>query len=169
MAGEWVMRLRDVPTDIDAVFGGGELTVMVEGDGIGGRNTEFALAAAIELERLRIDHWTVASLATDGEDGMTDVAGAMVDCTTPAELRARHIDPITALHANDSFPGSEQIGAAVEPGPPAPMSTTSISRSGNGPSESIYSRQSGNPHHLARKRQRGRSDSAYPRRRYWRG
>ena len=154
MAGEWVMRLRDVPTGIDAVVGGGELTVMVEGDGIGGRNTEFALAAAIELERLRIEHWTVASLATDGEDGMTDVAGAVVDCTAPAELRARHIDPITALHANDSFPGLEQIGAAVRTGPTGTNVNDLYFAVRNGPSESIYSRQSGNPHHLARKRQR---------------
>jgi glycerate-2-kinase len=111
------MRLRDVPPEIDAIIGGGELTVTVKGDGVGGRNTEFALAASIELERLRIEDWTVASLATDGEDGMTDVAGAIVDCSVPPELRDRHIDPITTLHANDSFPGLEEIGATVRIGP----------------------------------------------------
>jgi glycerate-2-kinase len=111
------MRLRDVPADTDAIVGGGELTVTVSGDGVGGRNTEFALAAAIELERLRIEDWAVASLATDGEDGMTDVAGAIVDCSTPPALRARHVDPITSLHANDSFPGLDQIGATVKTGP----------------------------------------------------
>jgi glycerate-2-kinase len=117
VAAEWVMRLRDVPADTDAIVGGGELTVTVSGDGVGGRNTEFALAAAIELERLRIEDWAVASLATDGEDGMTDVAGAIVDCSTPPALRARHVDPITSLHANDSFPGLNQIGATVKTGP----------------------------------------------------
>jgi glycerate-2-kinase len=117
VAEEWVMRLRDVPLDTDAIVGGGELTVTVKGDGVGGRNTEFALAAAIELERLRIENWAVASLATDGEDGMTDVAGAIVDCSAPHELRTRHIDPITSLHANDSFPGLDQIGATVKTGP----------------------------------------------------
>jgi glycerate-2-kinase len=117
VAEEWVMRLRDVPPEIDAIIGGGELTVTVKGDGVGGRNTEFALAASIELERLRIEDWTVASLATDGEDGMTDVAGAIVDCSVPPELRDRHIDPITTLHANDSFPGLEEIGATVRIGP----------------------------------------------------
>ena len=104
IAREWVMHLRDVPSDFDAVIAGGELTVTVTGDGTGGRNTEFALAAAIELERLGITGWTVASLATDGQDGPTDVAGAIVDATVPSRLRARHIDPIAALRNNDSCP-----------------------------------------------------------------
>lgn len=116
-AREWVMRLRDVTGDVDAVVGGGELTVTVEGNGAGGRNTEFALAAAMELERLKIDEWTVASLATDGQDGPTDVAGAIVDGAIPARLRERHIDPITALHENDSFPGLEAAGAVLRTGP----------------------------------------------------
>jgi len=117
IAREWVMHLREVPSDLDAVTAGGELTVTVTGDGTGGRNTEFALAAAIELERLGITGWTVASLATDGQDGPTDVAGAIVDATVPSRLRARHIDPIAALRNNDSCPPLEQIGAVVKTGP----------------------------------------------------
>ena len=111
------MRLIDVPQDIDAVIAGGELTVTVTGNGTGGRNTEFALAAALELERLGVTSWTVASLATDGQDGPTDVAGAIVDLTHASRMRAMHIDPIAALRDNDSCPPLEQTGAVVTTGP----------------------------------------------------
>jgi glycerate 2-kinase len=117
VAREWVMHLRDVPIYLDAVVAGGELTVTVTGDGTGGRNTEFALAAAMELERLGIAGWTVASLATDGQDGPTDVAGAITDKTVPSRLREQHIDPIAALRNNDSCPPLEQIGVVVKTGP----------------------------------------------------
>jgi glycerate 2-kinase len=117
VAREWVMRLRDVPQDIDVVIAGGELTVTVTGNGTGGRNTEFALAAALELERLGVTSWTVASLATDGQDGPTDVAGAIVDHTHASRMRAMHIDPIAALRDNDSCPPLEQTGAVVTTGP----------------------------------------------------
>jgi glycerate 2-kinase len=117
VALEWVRALKDVPADVEAVLAGGELTVTVTGNGIGGRNTEFALAAALELERLGIDDWTVASLATDGDDGPTKVAGAIVDHTTPGRLRKAGFDPAAALAANDSFPGLRHIEAVVDTGP----------------------------------------------------
>jgi glycerate-2-kinase len=117
VALEWVRALKDVPADVEAVLAGGELTVTVTGNGIGGRNTEFALAAALELERLGINDWTVASLATDGDDGPTKVAGAIVDHTTPGRLRKAGFDPAAALAANDSFPGLRHIGAVVDTGP----------------------------------------------------
>ena len=57
--------------------------------------------------------WTVASLATDGQDGPTDVAGAIVDATIRAGCEPVHIDPIAALQDNDSCPPLERIGAVV--------------------------------------------------------
>jgi len=66
---------------------------------------------------LGIAGWTVASLATDGQDGPTDVAGAITDKTVPSRLREQHIDPIAALRNNDSCPPLEQIGVVVKTGP----------------------------------------------------
>ena len=100
----------------DVVLGGGEMTVTVRGDGTGGRNTEFALAAAAELERCQSSA-TVASLASDGQDGGVDAAGAIVDEGTVAELRAAGIDPDTALSENDSGGALGTIGALLVPGP----------------------------------------------------
>ena len=67
---------------VDVLIGGGEATVTVRGEGVGGRNTEFALAASHEIHRLGIDDWTIASIATDGQDGTSDLAGAIADSGT---------------------------------------------------------------------------------------
>jgi glycerate 2-kinase len=114
-ARKWVASLAN--TDDDAVIAGGELTVTVGGDGTGGRNSEFALAAAQELETRGLTEWTVASLATDGQDAETGAAGAVVDSRVPARLRSISVDPEFALAQNDTFPGLDGIGAAVVTGP----------------------------------------------------
>ena len=113
----WVEGLPRLPGNVDVVLAGGELTVTVRGEGIGGRNTEFALAAAIVLERLDLAEWTVASLASDGQDAETGVAGAIVDASVPARLRTAGVDPDKALAANDTFPGLNEVGVTVETGP----------------------------------------------------
>jgi glycerate-2-kinase len=110
----WVDALET--SESDAIIGGGELTVTVTGDGKGGRNTEFALAAAIELDRRDL-RATVASLASDGQDGAIDAAGAVVDGGTVARLREAGIDPADALARNDSGTALGGIGALVVPGP----------------------------------------------------
>jgi glycerate-2-kinase len=102
--------------DADAIIGGGEMTVTVTGDGTGGRNTELALAAAIELARRGMDA-TVASLASDGQDGAVDAAGAVVGRDTAARLRDAGIDPADALANNDSGTALGAIGALLAPGP----------------------------------------------------
>ncbi len=99
------------------LVGGGELTVRVRGDGVGGRNTEFALAAALELERRGMDDWLVASLATDGQDASTGVAGAIASGRTAAAARAAGVDPENALARNDSLAVFEVTGGVVAPGP----------------------------------------------------
>ena len=106
-----------VPAEVDVVLGGGEATVTVRGAGCGGRNTEFALAAALELERRRVDDWVIASLATDGQDALTGLAGAIAGPETARLARERGIDPKAALRENDSAAVFRLVGGAVETGP----------------------------------------------------
>src|SRR5215218_9477733 len=76
----------------------------------GGRNTEFSLAAALELERRGILDWVVASLGTDGQDAMTGLAGAIADAGTAQRARDAGIDPVRALLRNDSLSVFEVSG-----------------------------------------------------------
>jgi hydroxypyruvate reductase len=114
---EFAAVVADVSESIDVVLGGGEATVTVRGDGRGGRNTEFALAAALELERRGDSDWVIASLGTDGQDAMTGFAGAIGDAGTPRRARDAGVDPLHALTENDSLSVFEVAGGAVETGP----------------------------------------------------
>ena len=87
---------------------GGETTVTIRGAGKGGRNQELALAAALALEG-----WPgvlVMALATDGTDGPTDGAGAVVTGETVARARTLGLDPRAALEANDSYHFFDALG-----------------------------------------------------------
>jgi hydroxypyruvate reductase len=117
VARAWVGMLLETGDDVDAVWGGGETTVTVLGSGRGGRNTEFALAAALELERLKNDSWVVASLATDGQDGNSDSAGAIASRETILRARELGLDPEAALENNDSATFFRQVGGLVVTGP----------------------------------------------------
>lgn len=97
------------------LVGAGELTVTVRGGGVGGRNTEMALAAALELDGLS-QVW-VASLASDGDDGVSGLAGGIVDGETAAAIRERGLDPLQLLRENDSARALRAVGAAVTTGP----------------------------------------------------
>jgi glycerate 2-kinase len=114
---EFALAVRDVPESIDVVLGGGEATVTVRGDGRGGRNTEFSLAAALELERLGLQDWVIASLGTDGQDAMTGLAGAIADAGIPQRARDAGLDPIDALARNDSLSVFDVSGGKVKTGP----------------------------------------------------
>lgn len=83
------------------VVSGGETVVTVKGDGLGGSNLEFALAAAIEIEG--IDNMVMVSLGTDGTDGPTHAAGAIVDGNTVRKAKKLGLDPVEFLKRNDSF------------------------------------------------------------------
>lgn len=83
-----------------ALVAGGETTVTVRGDGLGGRNQELALAAATRLDGAA--GISLASLATDGTDGPTDAAGGLIDGRTIPLLRQRGMDVGTVLDRNDS-------------------------------------------------------------------
>ena len=113
----FVAEAADADHSVDALLGGGEATVTVRGDGNGGRNTEFALAAALELERRGVRDWVVASLATDGQDAMTGLAGAIADGGTCLRSRASGVNPAAALARNDSAAVFEAAGGAVNTGP----------------------------------------------------
>ncbi len=117
LARDFVELVAKAPAGIDLLLGGGEATVTVRGAGRGGRNTEFALAAALELERRGLHDWVVASLGTDGQDAMTGLAGAIGDAKTPDRSRAAGINPEEALRGNDSVTVFEVAGGAVSTGP----------------------------------------------------
>jgi glycerate-2-kinase len=82
------------------LLAGGETTVTVRGHGRGGRNQELALAAAMVLAG--VDDLTVLSAATDGGDGSSAAAGALIDGTTLARARALGMRPTLYLANNDS-------------------------------------------------------------------
>jgi hydroxypyruvate reductase len=100
-----------------AVLAGGETTVTMRGTGRGGRNQELALAFALEAERLGRDGpWAFLSAGTDGIDGPTDAAGAIVDAGTLARGRERGLDPAAALAANDSYAFLDAAGHLLRTG-----------------------------------------------------
>jgi glycerate-2-kinase len=94
---------------------GGETTVTVRGNGRGGRNQELALNAAIELDRE--GDGVLFAGSTDGIDGLTDNAGAVVDPNTVTRLRTQGIDPDAALADNDSGTALAAAGDAIVTGP----------------------------------------------------
>jgi hydroxypyruvate reductase len=94
---------------------GGETTVTLRGKGKGGRNQEFALAAALDIAGLR--DVVVLSAGTDGTDGPTDAAGALADGETVARALALALKPRAALDGNDAYPFFERLGDLVMTGP----------------------------------------------------
>jgi hydroxypyruvate reductase len=100
-AGKFAAAIaKELPPGHCAILGG-ETTVTVRGNGVGGRNLELALAAAIAL-----DGWesiAIATFATDGEDGPTGVAGAVVTGETVGYGRSLHLIARQYLNNNDSY------------------------------------------------------------------
>ncbi|HHL39494.1 MAG TPA: glycerate kinase [Deltaproteobacteria bacterium] len=94
---------------------GGETTLRVTGGGLGGRNQEFALTAALELDG--IDGVTVLSAGTDGTDGPTDAAGAFADGATLVRARAAGLDAAGHLARNDSYRFFDTLGDLLRTGP----------------------------------------------------
>lgn len=94
---------------------GGETTVTVRGDGLGGRNQEFALAAAIEIDGL--DDVVVLSADSDGTDGPTDAAGGIVDGATITRAKAKDLDATMFLARNDAYHFLRATGDLFVTGP----------------------------------------------------
>lgn len=99
-----------------AVIAGGETTVNVgAGAGKGGRNQEAALAAALGLDASY--DAAVMAFATDGVDGPTDAAGAVVNTETCKRARAMGLDPVDALRRHDSYTLLDCLGCLIRTGP----------------------------------------------------
>ncbi len=94
---------------------GGETTVKMTGKGAGGRNQHLALLSAILLQKN--PGITILSAGTDGNDGSTDVAGAVVDSETIPEAYAKNLDPEKYLTAFDSFHFFKKAGGHIITGP----------------------------------------------------
>jgi len=97
------------------VLAAGETTVRVTGEGVGGRNQEFALAAAAMMGSVGRAA-LLASVGTDGIDGPTDAAGAFVDSTTLARAERAGLDPRASLADNDSYRFFEPLGDLIRLG-----------------------------------------------------
>ncbi|MBV8571411.1 MAG: glycerate kinase [Acidobacteriaceae bacterium] len=97
------------------VLAGGETTVTVKGHGKGGRNQEFALAAAIDIAGF--DRALVLSCGTDGTDGPTDAAGAIATGDTILRAAGLGLDPLCYLAANDSYTFFDRLGDLLKTGP----------------------------------------------------
>jgi glycerate 2-kinase len=98
-----------------AIVSGGEATVMVRGDGVGGPNQEFALTLAVELDG--VGGWATLAADTDGNDGPTDAAGGLATGATADLIRGGGIDPEEALVNNDAYGALEAGGALLVTGP----------------------------------------------------
>ena len=94
---------------------GGELTVSVKGKGKGGRAQEFALSAAQEIAGL--PNVFVAGFGTDGIDGPTDVAGAVVDGRTVIRAKKKGLDVAKFLKQHDSYSFFKRAGGHISTGP----------------------------------------------------
>ena len=103
-------------TDSGMTFFAGETTVEVTGGGVGGRNQHAALAAALVLDR-GDDGVRFGALATDGVDGPTDAAGAVVDAASIGRGRDAGLDPIAYFHNHASHPFLEASGDLLRTGP----------------------------------------------------
>lgn len=97
------------------LISGGETTVTVKGNGKGGRNMELALSFALEVEG--IPGITLLSAGTDGTDGPTDAAGAVVDGDTIPGARKGGIDPELHLCDNNSYDFFNRAGGLLHTGP----------------------------------------------------
>jgi len=97
------------------LISGGETTVVVRGKGKGGRNQEFALAAAVDLEGL--EGVCLLSGGTDGTDGPTDAAGAVVDGDTVARAREKGLSPTEFLAENNSYHFFQHLDDLLITGP----------------------------------------------------
>ena len=97
------------------VLSGGETTVTIKGRGLGGRNQEFVLAAAMCLNGQ--EGIVMLSAGTDGTDGPTDAAGAVADGRTIQRAEDLGLNPADFLSDNDAYHFFEKLGGLVKTGP----------------------------------------------------
>ena len=97
------------------IISGGETTVTIRGNGLGGRNQEFVLAAALDIQELT--GVVVLSGGTDGTDGPTDAAGAIADVDTIRRAHEMLLNATASLNDNDSYHFFEKLGDLLITGP----------------------------------------------------
>jgi len=105
-------QLRQQSTPV-CLLSGGEITVKVTGEGVGGRNQQFALACA---ERIAQQNITILSAGTDGIDGNSPAAGAIVDGTTLTRARGHGLDAQAYLASFSAYPFFDSLGDAIVTG-----------------------------------------------------
>ncbi|MBV9223960.1 MAG: glycerate kinase [Acidobacteriaceae bacterium] len=110
-----VLREASMSKSPVCLLSGGETTVTVNGQGKGGRNQEFALAAAIALDGLK--DVLILSAGTDGTDGPTDAAGAIALGDTVRRAKAAGLDAYEHLQDNNAYPFFDALGDLVKTGP----------------------------------------------------
>ncbi len=121
LGGEARLKAKELVSKAKAESGkrayifGGETTVTVKGNGLGGRNQEMALAAAIALRGE--NSLAFASVGSDGTDGPTDAAGGFADGETFFKILRAGIDPKLALEENDSYHALKAAGDLIITGP----------------------------------------------------
>ena len=98
-----------------AFIAGGETVVHVKGKGLGGRNQELALAAAIEL--LGVPNVALLSVGSDGTDGPTDAAGGCIDGDTYRNLKEKGFSPEERLADNDAYHALDAVDCLIKTGP----------------------------------------------------
>jgi len=116
-AAEYLLtRLHELRKKSERVclISGGEVTVKVTDGGIGGRNQQFALACAAKIAGENI---TILSAGTDGVDGNSPAAGAVVDGTTAERAQSKGLNIRATLERFDAYPFFNALGDAVETGP----------------------------------------------------
>lgn len=122
----WQGEARDIAKELCGHFNlnyerpfcliaGGETTVTLRGNGKGGRNQELALSAAIEMNGR--ENIMLITLATDGEDGPTDAAGAVVTGETCQRGGRLEVDAQALLSQNDAYSYFQALGDLIQPGP----------------------------------------------------
>jgi glycerate-2-kinase len=114
LAKEILASGNPLPPPVGIVVGG-ETTVTVIGRGKGGRNQELALAAALRIEGL--DKVVIASISTDGVDGPTDAAGALVDGETMRHSKGLGLEAGMFIKNNDSYDFFSRVGGLIYTGP----------------------------------------------------
>ena len=98
-----------------AFLAGGETVVQLTGKGLGGRNQELALSAAMGLDG--IVNACIFSVGSDGTDGPTDAAGGYADGDTAQELKAQGVDIFDVLRNNDAYHALQKSGGLIITGP----------------------------------------------------
>jgi hydroxypyruvate reductase len=115
-ADHLLLRLRELRRKNDRVclLSGGEVTVHVENGGAGGRNQQFVLYCA---DKIAGENICVLSVGSDGIDGNSPAAGAIVDGTTGEKAKARGLDLTAHLTSFNAYPLFEALGDAIVTGP----------------------------------------------------